>query len=909
VRAAPVPCLEGTYIELRHMPTGARHVHIANDDRELGFGLIIPTWPVDDTGVAHVLEHLVGCGSARYPVSNAFYAMMSRSLQTYLNGLTFPDYTLYAFATRDRNDFMNLLDVHVDGVFFPLLDRELFGREAHERGSVGVVESEIAGLMRLPAKLLELAVARGLYPLGPYGYNYAGDVDALRALTWAQTVGFYNRHYHPSTASFFTYGSIDLERVLQRIHVAALERSAQQSVTPPEAELPAASGPRCYRLEQTASEGPDGHQVVVAWATADVRESEAVAEMRLLRNVLLSPSSPLVSALLRSGLGRGLSDWTGIDQNLRRASFAIGLKGIESERAAALEQLVLDRLHDLSFKPDGALDQLELEARDLSVPGAPLPIAVLLRIASTYRHGGDAWRVLDPADFIADMRRRAASKDFLPELTARWLLGNPDRACVVLSSRSADSSGLEATSTVPRSAARVESVRTGSEALPICVVDQVMVLRPKEPVVARTRGAVTVAVAGRASPGVVAIDVRLRGEEFCVELLPFVPVVARGISAHVAGAFRATGAVRISASTEIGYRWMATRPQWMVTLSTSALAADAEALLRAIHEGIERWSDDPATATRVCNSFLQQRSQRLVEGATRLAITLAGSQVSAAVAMEERMVGATAAYELRATTKSHAVERLAASAERLMAAPSRDICLAPDGSGAALTELALQLFGGTRTSEASGQNATRKPRRIQHQARLWSSPVAANAMAFLAPGPDDVGAAALAVLAEYLRIEHLHPEVRDAGGAYGAYAAYEGRRRIFVMASVRDPHVGRTFEAFASAVLQTAEGRVRPRALNEARISALSTALPPVPPLHRAADQFLQACDGYSLARLARHLDAIRRVEDDDVIGVATRWLKQGAAALATVANPQALASAQRSLSCVFNAVPLEDPA
>src|SRR5438045_6410229 len=128
-RRVPLERLDGTYLELTHNRTGARHIHIDCPDDNNGFAVFFPTPPADSTGVAHILEHVVLAGSQRFPVRDPFFSMTRRSLATFMNALTGSDWTMYLFSTRNAKDFRNLLDVYLDAAFFPKLEEDAFKQE------------------------------------------------------------------------------------------------------------------------------------------------------------------------------------------------------------------------------------------------------------------------------------------------------------------------------------------------------------------------------------------------------------------------------------------------------------------------------------------------------------------------------------------------------------------------------------------------------------------------------------------------------------------------------------------------------------------------------------------------------------------------------------------------------------
>ena len=141
-RTADLEEINARFIELEHMPTGARHVHISRDDRENAFSAAFKTVPTDSTGVAHILEHTTLCGSRKFPVRDPFFSMIKRSLNTFMNAFTASDWTMYPFCTQNRKDYYNLMDVYLDATFYPELSELNFKQEGHrlelEDGQAGI---------------------------------------------------------------------------------------------------------------------------------------------------------------------------------------------------------------------------------------------------------------------------------------------------------------------------------------------------------------------------------------------------------------------------------------------------------------------------------------------------------------------------------------------------------------------------------------------------------------------------------------------------------------------------------------------------------------------------------------------------------------------------------------------------
>src|SRR5258708_21210376 len=205
----PLDRLEGSFIELVHERTGARHIHIECSDDNNAFAVSFPTVPSDSTGVAHILEHVVLAGSRRFPVRDPFFSMTRRSLATFMNALTSSDSTTYPFSTRNAKDYMNLLLVYLDAAFFPLLEEDSFKQEgirfefedpADPSSGLrykGVVFNEMKGALATPQAPTQLNMGRTLFPGPTYATVSGGDPDNIPDLTWDTLRWSHEAHAHP----------------------------------------------------------------------------------------------------------------------------------------------------------------------------------------------------------------------------------------------------------------------------------------------------------------------------------------------------------------------------------------------------------------------------------------------------------------------------------------------------------------------------------------------------------------------------------------------------------------------------------------------------------------------------------------------------------------------------------------
>ena len=208
---------------LNHDFCKAQWLHLENEgDENNAFSVHFKTVPMNSTGVAHILEHVTLCGSQKFPVRDPFFKMLNRSLSTFMNAMTGPDYTLYPFATQNKQDFYNLMSVYLDAVFKPLLKEEDFLQEGwrldlkddsviEELMIKGVVFNEMKGVFADSQQLFGRTLLSKLLPSHTYGICSGGLPEEIPHLSWDQLKEFHRTHYSPDNAKFYTYGNLPLE--------------------------------------------------------------------------------------------------------------------------------------------------------------------------------------------------------------------------------------------------------------------------------------------------------------------------------------------------------------------------------------------------------------------------------------------------------------------------------------------------------------------------------------------------------------------------------------------------------------------------------------------------------------------------------------------------------------------------
>jgi presequence protease len=443
--------LKGMVRFYRHISTGAEILSIINEDDNKVFGICFRTPPSDSSGVAHILEHSVLCGSRKYPVKEPFVELIKGSLKTFLNAFTYPDKTCYPVASQNAQDFYNLIDVYLDAVFYPrltpfVLQQEGWHYELNDPDAPllikGVVYNEMKGVYSSPDSMLSELSQQSLFPDTTYGLDSGGDPRVIPCLTFEQFKSFHEKFYHPSNARIYFYGNDDPDRRLEIIqeYVKDFSRADPESAVhlQPFKAIPSrivrsfAAGP-----EEGVTGGLKG-MVTVNWLLPEVTDARLNLAFQILEYVLAGmPGSPLKKVLIESGLGEDIAGG-GLETELRQMYFSIGLKGIRAQDAGKVENLIFETLSALA---EGGIDPATIEAgvntiefrlRENNYGNFPQGLAVMLRALSTWLYETDPTSLPAFESPLDQVKEGLKSGSFLEGLIQRYLLDNPHRTVVLL---------------------------------------------------------------------------------------------------------------------------------------------------------------------------------------------------------------------------------------------------------------------------------------------------------------------------------------------------------------------------------------------------------------------------------------------------------------------------------------------
>ncbi len=958
--AMPLPHLDGVFYSLAHINTGARYLHIQCPDRENTFGVALKTVPADSTGVAHILEHTVLCGSRKYPVRDPFFSMLKRSLSTFMNAFTASDWTLYPFATQNRKDFYNLLDVYLDAVFYPRLEALSFKQEGHriefegdtdsDRRLVykGVVYNEMKGAMSSPNQVLGRSLLHALYPDTTYRFNSGGDPQVIPDLTVADLRAFHKRHYHPSNAFFYSYGNLPLED-----HLDFIGRKILDGVdhTDPGTEVP--SQPRwqepreaVYYYPLAPGEDPARKcQIGIAWLTSDIQDIFEVLVLTLIEQILLgNPASPLRKALLESGLGSTLADSSGFDADNRDTLFFCGLKDVAASDEKKISDIIISTLTRMSedgIDPElieSAIHQVEFHRKEITNTPYPYGLKLLVAMTSTWIHGGEPHRLLRFEEDIIELRRQMAAPRFFEDRLRRHFLDNPHRVLFKLipdqdlaaKTQRAEEDKLIAVKNAlspdeinhigedAKSLSRLQETEEDISVLPTLAIEDIppMVSRVEATAVLENR----LHLYTQSTGGIFYFSSAMGVESIAPEHLPLLPFFCYAATRMGTAAKdyvemaryldRYTGGFGLSVQART--RFDVDGPLLpMITMGGKCLNRNQDQLFAIIDEMLHqiRFSDMDQLK-RILVEFQALHESAVVQNGHRLAISLANRFMTPSAHLNEIWHGVHQLKTIKALTReieSNAAaldrtgDQLAQIAHGIFHRENMTIALIADGAGLESAEpQALDLLNRLPGNPAMAQQP---PFVRPDRPTVWEGWHTGTAVSFVAQSLECVrypheDAPALAVIAKLLRSLYLHREIREKGGAYGGFAIYNHEDGLFSFGSYRDPHIQRTIGVYAGVGDFITSGDYTEKDIQEAILQVCSEIDRPDPPGPAARKAFYRKLVGLEDDQRQQFKERLLALNRTTVRAAATRYLGrlEGQTTTAVISSQEMLRKANQEM-------------
>ena len=946
IRSERIDSLNLTLQEFRHIKTGALHYHMDAENTENVFLVGFRTVPMDSTGVAHILEHTALCGSKKYPVRDPFFMMIRRSLNTFMNAFTSSDWTAYPFASQNKKDFNNLLDVYLDAVFFTRLDELDFLQEGHriefkdadnadsELEYKGVVFNEMKGAMSSPVSVLWQEVSKYLYPTSTYHYNSGGEPQDIPDLTYQQLKDFHKTHYHPSNAVFMTFGDIPVIEHQQKFEDQALSEfeklDVNISVKPEKRYLAPLVVEEAYAYDVVADETTeDKTHHVLSWLLGPCTSLDEMMKANLLSQVLFdNSSSPLRQALETTDLGAAPSPLCGLEDSNYEMCFLCGIEGSKIENANAFEKLVLDVLNDVvengvpHEKLEAVLHQLELSQREVGGDSYPFGLQLILSGLTAAIHRSDPSSLLNLDPVIESLREDIKDPEFIKNLVRELLIDNQHRVRLTLRPDEDLSQRKE-----QAEKAHLASLKSAlSEEDKQAVVTRAKVLADRQmqeddpgllpkvdledvPAEIKIPEATQQKISGvdstiykQGTNGLVYHEMicelpALTDKE--IEVLPYFSSCLTELGcgdkdylqmqewqSSVSGGIHASHSVR--AFTDDAQK---TRAYYLFT--GKALSRNNKELAELMLETLNHVRFDEEERVIELITQMRTRRERSVTGSGHsLAMSAAASGLSPVALLSHQFSGLAGIKSLKALDDSHTDKssikhtlKLFASIHEKIKASARSYMLTLESDK--VDECVNSFESVWQQSDAADNDLFTLSEINKTTKQMWVANTQVNfcAKAYSTVTMEHADAAALSVLGGFMRNGYLHTAIREQGGAYGGGATHDTNIAAFKFYSYRDPRLSETLDDFDKAIDWVLDNEHQYRQLEEAILGVVGGMDKPGSPAGEARTAFHNGLHGRTREKLQLFRQRVLEVTIDDLKRVTDTYLKQGEASIAVITS------------------------
>ena len=433
-----------------HEKSGARVAVISNDDSNKVFSIGFRTPPADSTGVAHIVEHTVLCGSRRFPSKDPFVELVKGSLNTFLNAMTYPDKTVYPVASPNDKDFQNLMEVYLDAVFYPNIYKkeEIFKQEGwhyhleSEDGELkynGVVYNEMKGVYSSPDSQVDRMIQQSLFPESTYGQESGGAPQNIPDLTYEEYLSFHKKYYHPSNSYIYLYGDMDVEEKLSYMDAAYLsdfsrmEIDSEIGLQKPFAAVKTVEGEYAVSEEEKEAKSYLSYNTVIGTSL----DREAYVAYQILEYVLFSSAAaPVKQRLVREGLGSEVS--ASYDNGILQPVFSVLVKNAkkeEKDRFVAvlkeeLEKIVKDGVDAEAIQ--GAVNYFEFKYREADFGSYPKGLIYGLSLFDSWLYDDSQPFALVKQNAIFAKMKEYIGTGYFERLIQEGILDNPHAVILVV---------------------------------------------------------------------------------------------------------------------------------------------------------------------------------------------------------------------------------------------------------------------------------------------------------------------------------------------------------------------------------------------------------------------------------------------------------------------------------------------
>lgn len=918
-------------VHLKHIKTGCRVFKIITDDKENLFSFTFRTPPSDNTGVAHIIEHTVLCGSKNFPVKDPFLSLAKGSMNTFLNAMTFPDKTMYPAGSAVEQDYFNLMQVYGDAVFFPLLNEHMFRQEGHrleidEDGKLyrtGVVYNEMKGSYSSVESIAAEWSGRSLFPDNTYGYDSGGDPKEIDQLTYDHFVNFHDTYYHPSNCWISLYGNSDLEKNLNFLEEHFLSKFDEPRLIDSEVRQQSEWSEPLY-MEKFWPSAPEDKDLTrktthtLNWKLAPVTEPKGVLETQILAEVLMgNAGAPLLKALQQSDLGEDLSPVSGLETELQDLIFTASIRGSEPEARDPFVELVFNTLKDIVAKGigedmiEGAIHAVEFRAREIR-GGGPFGLRLIRKQLRGWLHGASPSKTLRFNKYIDEVKDNCRTKGYLENLIEELFINNthysvvsvrPDNTLqqkeneitskkmgALLESMSEDDiASLTTKNNQLKEFQETPDTEEAQNSIPFLNRSDVPHDVIKIPTIKGSTRGITWYKHELFTNGIIYCDMGFTMDSLDPDLMIWMPLFCKTLSSMGLPGLPYDETARLLSLHTGGFG---------ASLEASSTFIDKE-MLKVIYvrfkilseqtdKGLELVSRlireiDFSDISRLKDLILEIRNDyksSIIPSGHSYAMMRSGCRFSEAGALEESWYGISQLEHLTEVSENLSDEKLKEIAGTLGLIRSELFnresikinVTAPDGEGDKVLDTLIEDLN---ILEEGIANKSELPELFRHESKCegLAVPSTVSYVSLSLPG-SRLGTkehASTLLLSHLLKTGYLWEQIRMRGGAYGAFASNSGLESVFSFGSYRDPNISKTLTAYKGS-LEFMSETVSLNDLELALIGTVGKELRPLSPAESGIVSFKRDLLGIT--------DEMRQRKRNFLLNITAEDIKEGAAVL-----------------------------
>lgn len=925
-KAVDIAELQLTLIELEHLPTGAQVLHLANSDEENVFNISFRTYPSCSNGVAHVLEHIVLCGSEKFPIKDPFFSMTRRSLNTFMNAFTGPDFTCYPAASQIKADFYNLLEVYLDAVFHPRLREISFLQEGHHLEFAkpkdplsalkikGVVYNEMKGSMANPDHRLEESLFESLFSDLSYRFNSGGNPTDIRNLTYNDLKTFHEKFYHPSQALFYFYGNLPLEGHLDFLEEKVLKGVIKNPPLTPQPIQKRLQAPICkthYYPFTQKEEIKEKTLIAWGWLTLPGADEAEILALSVIDMALMgTDAAPLRHALLQSNLCKQVD--TSLEEELSEIPFILVCKGCPEDAADKLEKLLRENLAKIAEEgiPShlivGAIHQLEMSKKEITGTSTPYGLSLFFRSGLVKQQGKSAEEELKIHSLFKKLHDLLKDPLYLSQLIRNHLLNNPHCVRLVMHpdatlaakelqeeeeylkimQQKLKEEDKQKILLQAQALKKYQEEKEDLNLLPELALSDIPPHCKDFPLKKESSKALTLYSHDCFTNEILYTDLFFNLPELPEEdlsylrlfslLIPELGCGGRDYKENLDFLFQHTGGV----SCELDFFLSAEDPQRgdpALSFRGKGLYHKTDKLFTFFQELLGPIDfQDSARIQDLLKQHFEEMETSFQRSPLRYALNMATGSFSKPLRINNLWYGLDYFEKLKEVKAQFDIDpqilqkKLEELKERCLSLQGPDLVISATYDK--VEELQKKGFYGLNTLKEKPfkpwKNEIQLPPPLS-QGRIITSPVAFNVLAFPTLPYTHPESPALSIASQIMENKMLHLRIREQGGAYGAGATHAATWGYFYFHSYRDPHIKATYEAIYEAVDELTRGNFNEEDLLEAKFSLLQVLDDPRAPGSRGGTAYAWMRSHRTKEKREKYRQELLKMDKEEIVHVA----------------------------------------